>query len=235
MRNRLGVLRAKLRDLGLVILLTELGIDLLDDAALVVALEARDHVLAGLVVRRHHVDVVHARVLQELAHGLGRLVVVPGGREVELVALAARERACAGVRADHDLARAVHDRRHGHHHVRPDDSGDEVDVVLLQHLLGDLHADIGLGLIIAVDHLHLHTADLAAEMIERELDRVPHVAADHALRSAHRGDEADLELCCCANAGAAKATLAASAGDKVSDHVFLLGKYSSIKTRTYAV
>jgi hypothetical protein len=83
---------------------------------------------------------------------------------------------------------------HRHHHVRPDDAGDDVDVVLLQHLLGDLHADVGLGLVVAVDHFRLEPADLAAEMVERELDRVLHVGADHALRTAHGGDEADLDL-----------------------------------------
>ena len=58
--HRLRVLRAQLRDLGLVVGLAELGVDLLDDVALVVALEARHHVLAGLVVRREHVQVVDA-------------------------------------------------------------------------------------------------------------------------------------------------------------------------------
>src|SRR5438034_8830950 len=43
-------------------------------------------------------------VLEELAHRLGRLVVVPRGREIELAALGSGERARPGIGADHDLA-----------------------------------------------------------------------------------------------------------------------------------
>ena len=114
--------------------------------------------------------------------------------EVQLVALRAGERARAGVGADHDLARAGDDRHDRHHHVRPDDAGDEVDLVLLQHLLGDLHADVGLELVVAVEHLDRQAADLAAEVLDGELDRLLHVLADHALRAGHRADEADLDL-----------------------------------------
>ena len=49
---------------------------------------------------------------------------------------------------------------------------------LLEHVVGDLHADVGLGLVVAVDHLDRQPADLAAEVLERELDRVLHVLAD---------------------------------------------------------
>ena len=56
------------------------------------------------------------------------------------------------------------------------------DLVLLQHLVGDLLADVGLELVVAVDHLDVEAADLAAEVVERELDRVLHVLADDARR-----------------------------------------------------
>ena len=72
--------------------------------------------------------------------------------------------------------------------------GHEVDLVLLQHLVGELLADVGLDLVVAVDDLGVEAADLAAEVVERELDRVLHVLADDALRARQRGDEADLEL-----------------------------------------
>ena len=70
---------------------------------------------------------------------------------------------------------------------------DEVHLVLLQHLVGHLLADVGLDLVVAVDDLGLEPADLAAEVVERELDRVLHVLADDALRAGQRGDEADLQ------------------------------------------
>jgi hypothetical protein len=192
--HRLRVLRAELADLGLVVGLAELGVDLVDDAALEVALEAGEHVLAGGVVRRHQVHIVDVLVAHVLAHRLGRLVVLPRGREEALVALLAGELVRAGVGADHDLAGVGHRRRHREQHVRPDHPGDEVDLVLLQHLVGELLADVGLDLVVAVDHLGVEAADLAVEVVERELDRVLHVLADHALRTRERGDEADLQL-----------------------------------------
>jgi hypothetical protein len=66
--------------------------------------------------------------------------------------------------------------------------------VLLQHFLGDLHADVGLELVVAVDHLEGHAAHLAAQVLDRELDRILHVLADDARRAGERGDESDLDL-----------------------------------------
>jgi hypothetical protein len=57
-----------------------------------------------------------------------------------------------------------------------------------------LHADIGLDLVIHVDHLGLDAADPAVQVIERDLDRVAHVLADDPLRPRQRGDESDLDL-----------------------------------------
>jgi hypothetical protein len=82
--------------------------------------------------------------------------------------------------------------RHRQHHVRPDDTGHEVHLVLFQHLVGELLADVGLDLVVAVDHLDVESPDFPAEMIERQLDRVLHVLADGALRPGQGRDEADL-------------------------------------------
>ena len=48
-------------------------------------------------------------------------------------------------------------------------------------------------LVVLVDDLDRQAADLAAEMIERELERVAHVVADRGDRAAERADEADLD------------------------------------------
>ena len=56
-----------------------------------------------------------------------------------------------------------HRRRHRQHDVGPDDPADHVHAVLLQHLVGELLADVGLALVVAVDHLGVEAADLAAE------------------------------------------------------------------------
>src|SRR6185436_2461459 len=57
-----------------------------------------------------------------------------------------------------------------------------------------LHADVGLDLVVAVEHLDVEAADLAAEVVERELDRFLHELAHHALRAGERADEADLDF-----------------------------------------
>src|SRR5437879_4036877 len=77
--HRFRVLRAQLADLGLVVLLLELGVDLLDDAALVVALEPGDHVLAGLVVRRQDIkrSEEHTSELQSPMYLVCRLLTRP--------------------------------------------------------------------------------------------------------------------------------------------------------------
>ena len=58
-----------------------------------------------------------------------------------------------------------------------------MDPMLLEHLVGELLADVGLDLVVPVDHLDVEPADLPAEMVERQLDRVLHVLADGALGS----------------------------------------------------
>jgi hypothetical protein len=55
-----------------------------------------------------------------------------------------------------------------------------------------LLADLGLLLIILIDDLGGQPADLAAEMIKRELEAVTHVIADSRGRPAERCDEPDL-------------------------------------------
>src|SRR5439155_9328950 len=75
--------------------------------------------------------------------------------------------------------------------VGPDDAADEVDLVLLQHLVGDLLAHVGLLLVVAVDHLDVEPADSAAEVVEGQLDGVLHVLADDAGGAGERGDEPD--------------------------------------------
>ena len=57
-----------------------------------------------------------------------------------------------------------------------------MDLVFLEHLVGELLADVRLDLIVTVDHLDVEPAELALEMVERQLDGVLHVLADGALR-----------------------------------------------------
>ena len=192
--HRLRIFGTQLGELRLVVGLPEPRIDLVDDAPLVGALEPVHHVLAGGVVRRHDVHVGDALVLHHLAHRLGRVVVLPGSGEEQLVALLSGELVRACVRADHELARVRDRGRDREHHVRPDDSRHEVDLVFFQHLVRDLLAHVGLDLVVAVDHFDVEPRHLAPQVIERELHRVPHVLTDHSLGSRQRRDETDLHL-----------------------------------------
>ncbi len=78
-------------------------------------------------------------------------------------------------------------------HVRPDEPGQEIDLVALQHLVGDLAADIRLELVVAVEDLRRQPADLAAEHGKREVAGILHVLADDPGRAAQRRDKADLD------------------------------------------
>ena len=81
----------------------------------------------------------------------------------------------------------------GQQHVRPDIAGDEIDLVGLDQLFGLLLADVRLLAVVLVDHFDRHAAHLAAHMIERELERIAHVVADHSGRAAEGRDKADLD------------------------------------------
>ena len=81
----------------------------------------------------------------------------------------------------------------GEQHVGPDVADDEIDLVGLDQLFGLLLADVGLLAVVLVDHLDRLAAHLAAQMVERELERVAHVVADHSGGTAEGGDKADLD------------------------------------------
>ena len=76
-----GLAAAILRQLGGEVELAQRRVDLVGDLAFEVLLEAADHVLAGLVVRRQQEGLLVALVLRVLAEHLGRLVVLVGGGE----------------------------------------------------------------------------------------------------------------------------------------------------------
>ena len=73
-------------------------------------------------------------------------------------------------------------------------AGHEIDLVALQHLVGDLAADIRLELVVGIDDLGRQPADLAAEHRQSEIGGILHVLADDAGRAAQRRDKADLHF-----------------------------------------
>jgi hypothetical protein len=79
-------------------------------------------------------------------------------------------------------------------HIGPDEPGQEIDLVALQHLVGDLAPDIRLELVVAIDDLRRQPADLAAQHREGEVAGILHVLADDAGRAAQGRDKTDLDV-----------------------------------------
>jgi hypothetical protein len=162
-------------------------------AALVVALEAVDDVLAAGVVRRDDEDVLVALVVDVLAGRLGVAVAHPGHREEVRIALLAGEVRRAGVRADVEGLRLEHRLLDGLQQVLEHDAGHQVDLVALEHLVGELARDVGLLLVVLDDHLDRQAAQLAAGVLDAEQESVADRHADDAAGAGERADEADLD------------------------------------------
>ena len=132
--QRVGLGRAHLRELGGVVELTELRVDLGRDVALKKALESGERVLPCLVVGRDEIDVLVALVGGVLPRGLVIRVVRPRGDEEVGVALLAGERRGRRVRADVDHLVLERHRHRGQHDVGEHVAGEEVDLVQLDVL-----------------------------------------------------------------------------------------------------
>jgi hypothetical protein len=185
---------ADLGELRGVVELAELGVHLVHELALVVALESRGCVLPAHVVRReeqHALDSLRGDVLpRRLAVGFAR----PGGGEEERAALRAGElrRTCVG----RDVEHLRRDRvgRHGEHDVGEHAAGEEIDLVEAQVALGELLRVLRLELVVADEHFGGKPAQLAAVQLDRQVEAVADVAADRRVRPGQRADEADLHF-----------------------------------------
>ena len=78
--------------------------------------------------------------------------------------------------------------------MRPDEPGHEVHVVGLDELVRLLLARLGLEAVVFVDDLDVEAGHLRADVFDREVGRILHVAADHPRPGGEGGDEADLHL-----------------------------------------
>jgi hypothetical protein len=78
-------------------------------------------------------------------------------------------------------------------HIRPDEAGDEIDLVGFDQLLNLLDADFRLLLVIFIDDLDRQSAELAAEVVETKLESIAHVVADQGARSTECVDVPDLD------------------------------------------
>ena len=185
--------RADLRDLCRVIELAHGRVDLARNIALVVALDAGEHVLASGIVGRHHVDVLQALVLQVLADAFIVGVVLERRREEMRMALLAGDDRGASIGRYVEGAGIEHGLHDGEQHVREVNAGDDVHAVAFEHLVDHLATDVGLHLVIAPHHLDIAAAKLVAGMLEGELEAIGEIAAKHAFGARHAGYEADLD------------------------------------------
>ncbi len=188
--HAVGPAGADLGDLGGVILLSEPGIDLARDLALVEALEAGERILAGRVVGGEDEGFREARVIGMGAGGLVEIVILPGDVEIERVAAPAGERRGAGIGRDVEPALRRGRGHHRHREVGPDDARQHVHLVLLDHAVGELHGDVGLALIVLDHHLHIRRA----RKLQRQQEAIAHIDPEPRAAARKRGDHADLEL-----------------------------------------
>lgn len=189
-----GLRRPGFRQFGREIeLIRPAGHLLADEFALIGLAQALQHIAAGRVIRPHHKDLLDPLLIEVEAERLRRLIVVERGREHVGRTHLAGELRRAGI-GDHRDRLCLNQRlQRAQHDVRPDVTGNEVDVIGFEQFLRLLHADFGLLLVVLVNDLNRQAAELATEMIEPELKRVFHVGADRAGGPAERTDKPDFD------------------------------------------
>ena len=109
------------------------------------------------------------------------------------MALLASEVRGPGIRADIDAAGVEHvgDDRAGH--VGEHDARQQLDLLALHELVGDLLALAGLQAVILNDELHGDAAELATLLLDRELKCVANILSEIAAWAGERRDHPDLE------------------------------------------
>ena len=174
--------------------LAELGEDLVGDFAFVEALDARHRVLAGLVVRRDQDEAAIALLGRVAAEHFVVAVVLPGDVEVMRMAAAPGERGGPGVGADQHHAGVDHRLEHRHHHIGEHGAHDDVGAVALDQRLGLADGHVGLQLVVHHDQVDVEAAELAAALLQRELEAVADVGSEGRGRARQRQHHADVDL-----------------------------------------
>ena len=107
-----------------------------------------------------------------------QVVVLPGDVEEEGIALLAGVLRGAGVGRDVEGLVLENGRADGEHDVGEDDAGHEIDLVLLQELVGCLLGDVRILLVVGNQYLSRQIAQLAAEMLDAQLETVADIDAE---------------------------------------------------------
>ena len=192
--KHIGLGRANFSQLGRVVQLAQLGIDLSGHLAFVETLETRQGVFARLVVGGDQISRLEAPVGRVLACGLMVGVVGPRHRKEIRAAVFASDGRWCGVGAEvksfftHSFGQT---RQHdvGEHHT-----GHEVHFVALDIALKQLLAHIGLELVVANQHLGRQTTKPAAVELDRQVEGIANLCAQCAIGTRQGADEPDLDL-----------------------------------------
>ena len=170
-------------------------------------LERRDRAAAHLVVRP---EVIHGSVGLFLHHPLGQRRGLHAGLGVDAEhvgrALVAGDRVGERHGRGGKACVALSDLADGQRRAGVHRAGQEIDLRHLEELLGFLHRDVGVGLLVLVDRLDLAPEDaaLVVDLLDRQVDAPLHLLADARVGAGQRRDDADLDrarLCECAGGG----------------------------------
>ena len=196
--DRVGLLGARLRQVRREVGRVERRIDLLDDLAagrLEAGDEGLDRVAAGHEVRGHDDDPPVLRVLHHpRAHRIVRLIrrlgdAEDGGRRL----LGRREHAREGDGDDQWSLLLVDVAADGDGDDATDRADQKIDVIALDELLDLGQRDVGLGLVVLLQHLDRAPARLAADLVQVELEAVGGVDPLHREHAGVGQQQADLD------------------------------------------
>ena len=192
--HRVGFGRADLGQLGAVVQLVQRGVGLHGHFTLEVTLEAGQGVLARGVVGGDQGDLLEALVLHDLANGLVHVVVLVRRAEEVGVALRTGVLRRAGVGADVEGLVLERGGAHGQHQVGEHQAGHEIDLVALDQALGGLLGHVGALLVVGHDHFGRQATELAAGVLDRQLETVTDVHAQAGTGARQGAEQADLHV-----------------------------------------
>ena len=123
-----------------------------------------------------------------------QVVVLPGDVEEEGVALLAGILRRAGVGRDVEGLVLEDAGADGEHDVGEDDAGHEIDLVLLQELVGGLLGDVRILLVVGNDDFRRQVAELATQLLHRQVETVTDVHPEAGAGAGEGGDKTNLDL-----------------------------------------
>jgi hypothetical protein len=109
------------------------------------------------------------------------------------MALPSRQQRRPRIHIDEEGAGIEHGLRERQQHIGEIDPGDDVHAVALHHLVCKLAADIGLGLIVALNQFDRASAELIANALEAEFESVEQFLSETAGRTGKGRNESDLD------------------------------------------